>query len=131
MVGGDFNFAVNVLPGDMNQDGIVNAQDIAVIASRWLQTGGITGDTNGDDIDNAQDIALIASHWLATLPAGGAEGIASVAGADSQVAAMSIAGQSTPATNNASAVAVNTVVPASATSLSVGTRCPQQLWMRG
>ena len=69
--GGDFNFAFNVLPGDANQDGIVNGQDIAQVASHWLQSGVETGDTNGDAVVNGQDIAAIASHWLATLPAAG------------------------------------------------------------
>jgi Dockerin type I domain len=69
--GGDFNFNFNVLPGDVNQSGIVNAQDIAAIASHWLQANQFADDTNGDGIVNAQDLAAIASHWLGTLPAGG------------------------------------------------------------
>ena len=59
-----------VLPGDVNFDGIVNARDIAVIASHWLQRGTGTndppGDANLDGIVNAQDISLLASHWLQT-----------------------------------------------------------------
>ena len=62
------------LPGDVNNDGIVNGQDIAVIASHWLQTGTGTndppGDANFDGIVNGQDIALIASHWLQTTGGG-------------------------------------------------------------
>ena len=54
-----------ITPGDVNHDGIVNAQDIGLIASDWLQTGpNVPGDANGDGIVNAQDIAVIASHWL-------------------------------------------------------------------
>jgi hypothetical protein len=60
----------NVLPGDANFDRIVNGQDIALVASHWLQTGPPTadppGDANFDGIVNGQDIALIASHWLQT-----------------------------------------------------------------
>ena len=51
---------------DVNFDGIVNAQDIAVVASHWLKTGSIgqlPGDANRDGIVNAQDIALIAQNW--------------------------------------------------------------------
>jgi sugar lactone lactonase YvrE len=63
------------LPGDVNFDGIVNAQDIGVIASHWLQTGtGASdplGDANLDGIVNAQDLALVASHWLQTSGASG------------------------------------------------------------
>jgi len=59
-------------PGDVNYDGIVNAQDIAVVASHWLNTGSfVPGDANGDRIVNAQDIAEIASNWLHTGSGGG------------------------------------------------------------
>ena len=55
------------IPGDVTRDGIVNAQDIGLIASNWLQTGTkLPGDANGDGIVNAQDIGVIASHWLWT-----------------------------------------------------------------
>ena len=62
--GGDFNFAFNVLPGDTNQDGIVNGLDINTIASHWLKTGGISGDANGDGIVNGLDINSIASTMV-------------------------------------------------------------------
>jgi len=55
------------LAGDVNFDGIVNGQDIALIASNWLAAGtGQAGDANHDGIVNGQDIALVASNWLAT-----------------------------------------------------------------
>jgi hypothetical protein len=53
------------IPGDVTHDGIVNAQDIALVASHWL-TVGPYGDANHDGIVNGQDIAIIAAHWLAT-----------------------------------------------------------------
>ena len=35
------------------------------MASHWLQVGlGIPGDANGDGIINGQDLAVMASHWL-------------------------------------------------------------------
>ena len=37
--GGNFNFRFNVLPGDANQDGLVNISDLTVLASHWQQTG--------------------------------------------------------------------------------------------
>ena len=65
------------LPADVNHDGIVNGQDIALVASNWLATGaGATGDVNNDGIVNGQDIALIASNWLATSGGGSAEAAA-------------------------------------------------------
>lgn len=79
--GSDFNFGFSVLPGDANQDGIVNGLDIAEVASNWLHAGGILGDTNGDNVVNGLDIAAIASSWLTTLPAGSNANAASVAAA--------------------------------------------------
>ena len=62
-----------VVPGDTNADGIVNGQDMALVASNWLQTSDqsvtqstMAADANGDGIVNGQDMALIASNWLAT-----------------------------------------------------------------
>ncbi len=90
VIGGDFDFAFNVLPGDVNQDGIVNSQDLALVSSNWLKAGP-TGDLNGDMIVNSQDLALISSNWLATLPVGSAQANAIVTGAESasQIAARS------------------------------------------
>ena len=58
--------------GDANHDGIVNGQDISVVASHWLQRTS-TGDVNFDGIVNGQDIAVIASHWLNTAGGGSDE----------------------------------------------------------
>jgi len=58
---------LTVVPGDVTADGIVNGQDIALIAAHWLQTGaGVPGDANGDGVVNGQDIADVASNWLQT-----------------------------------------------------------------
>ncbi len=55
------------IPGDANNDSVVNGLDIADIASFWLKSGaGVTGDVNGDGVVNGLDIALVASHWLQT-----------------------------------------------------------------
>jgi len=64
--------AVAPLVGDVNFDGIVNGQDIALVASNWLLTGDAPGDANDDGIVNGQDIAIIASNWLATSGPGNA-----------------------------------------------------------
>jgi streptogramin lyase len=79
VVGGDFNFGLNVLSADASQDGVVNGLDINLLAGHWLQSGGVSGDLNGDDVVNGLDLNAIASHWLATLPAGGAGGGSAVA----------------------------------------------------
>jgi hypothetical protein len=70
----------HVIPGDVNYDGTVNGQDIALLASHWLQSGdakSLQGDANYNGIVNGQDIAVIASNWLQTA-GGGAGGGASV-----------------------------------------------------
>jgi PEP-CTERM motif len=54
------------LLGDVNFDGIVNGQDIAQVASHWLQAGPSLSDTNGDNIVNGGDLSAIASNWLQT-----------------------------------------------------------------
>ncbi len=54
------------LVGDVNYDGVVNAQDLALVASGWQQTGtNNANDANGDGIVNAQDLALISANWMA------------------------------------------------------------------
>ncbi|HVU86080.1 MAG TPA: dockerin type I domain-containing protein [Pirellulales bacterium] len=53
------------LTGDVNGDGIVNSQDLAVISSNWLAAGtGHAGDANNDGIVNSQDLALVSANWL-------------------------------------------------------------------
>ncbi len=55
------------LTGDVNRDGIVNSQDLAIVSSEWQQTGaGLVGDVNHDDIVNAQDLAIVSSEWQQT-----------------------------------------------------------------
>ncbi|HEY4312540.1 MAG TPA: dockerin type I domain-containing protein [Pirellulales bacterium] len=53
------------IPGDVNFDGVVNAQDLALVASNWLKAGtganDPAGDANHDGIVNGQDIALVSS----------------------------------------------------------------------
>jgi hypothetical protein len=51
---------------DVNFDGIVNSQDLALVSSNWLKTGSIGqlgGDANRDGVVNAQDLAMISSNW--------------------------------------------------------------------
>ena len=80
--------ALDPLPGDVNGDGIVNGQDIALIAANWLKTGTGTndpaGDLNHDGIVNFQDLVIVASHWTQAT-AGPNGGLAATATAPSYV----------------------------------------------
>lgn len=73
VAGGDFIFAFNVLPCDVNQDGVVDIQDTTAIANQWLSSG-VTSDVNADGVVDIQDITDLANHWLQTLPTGGGGG---------------------------------------------------------
>ena len=70
--GGNFNLRFNVLPGDANQDGLVNISDLTALASQWQQTsqGFLSADLNHDGQVNISDLTMLASAWQATLPAG-------------------------------------------------------------
>ena len=48
------------LTGDVNQDGVVNIQDLVLVASNLGQTGQNTADANGDGVVNIQDLVLVA-----------------------------------------------------------------------
>jgi hypothetical protein len=55
------------IPGDINGDGVVNSQDVAIIAAHWLQTAPpapANADILGLGIINSRDIAVIAANWL-------------------------------------------------------------------
>ncbi len=50
--------------GDVNTDGVVNFADLAVVLSKWTQTGAnLTGDVNTDGVVNFADLAVILSQW--------------------------------------------------------------------
>ena len=48
------------LKGDVNGDGIVNIQDLVLVASNLGKTGQNAADINGDGIVNGQDLVLVA-----------------------------------------------------------------------
>ena len=49
-----------VLKGDVNGDGIVNIQDLVLVAGKLGQTGTNSADVNGDGVVNIQDLVLVA-----------------------------------------------------------------------
>ncbi len=68
--GGHFSFAINVLPGDADGDGIVGPADASTMAANWGDTGAscAPGDFTGDGAVNADDTVVLASHWGVQLP---------------------------------------------------------------
>ena len=51
------------LTEDINSDGVVNIQDLVLVASQFGQTGKNTADVNGDGVVNIQDLVLVAAAF--------------------------------------------------------------------
>lgn len=76
--GGDFRFRFNVVPGDGQQDGVVNAIDLGSVRAEQLTNAGTPGDPanlyyefddfNGDGRINAIDLSLCRARQLTRLP---------------------------------------------------------------
>ena len=49
--------------GDVNGDGVVNIQDLVLVAGRFGQTGQNDADVNGDGVVNIQDLVLVAGAF--------------------------------------------------------------------
>ncbi len=49
------------IAGDLNGDGAVNAQDLAILLSSWGGSG--IADIDGDGVVDAQDLAILLSAW--------------------------------------------------------------------
>ena len=48
---------------DINHDGVVNIQDLVLVAGQFLQTGQNDADMNGDGVVNIQDLVLVVSAF--------------------------------------------------------------------
>ena len=55
-------------PGDANNDGVVNADDAAILAANWGKSDKTwaDGDFNNDGVVNAADASILAANWGAT-----------------------------------------------------------------
>jgi hypothetical protein len=49
-------------PSDLNGDGVVNAQDLAVMLAAW-GTASSEADVNGDGIVDGKDLAILLGSW--------------------------------------------------------------------
>ncbi|MEE2681852.1 MAG: choice-of-anchor B family protein [Planctomycetota bacterium] len=52
-------------PADLNQDGAIDGQDLAIVLANWNCAGiGCDGDINGDAVVNGQDLAFVLANWM-------------------------------------------------------------------
>lgn len=67
-----FNRQINVLPGDINDDGAVSFSDFVYLALHFGQTVGaesqLSGDLNGDGVVNFSDFIIVAEDFGHSLP---------------------------------------------------------------
>ncbi|MCX7426608.1 MAG: dockerin type I domain-containing protein, partial [Planctomycetia bacterium] len=71
VAGGDFAFAVTLLPGDANRDGTVDSKDASIVAVHLRQpllASWADGDFNGDGSVSTADAAIMAAHWGLVYP---------------------------------------------------------------
>ena len=57
------------LKGDVNADGVVNIQDLVLVASSFGETGENSADINADGVVNIADLVLVAGALGATAAA--------------------------------------------------------------
>jgi O-glycosyl hydrolase len=73
VAGGDLFFRLNVLPGDVTRDGVVDAADLNAIRRRQLLAVGVVGfsifyDTDGSAVIDATDLNAVRRRQLLRLP---------------------------------------------------------------
>jgi hypothetical protein len=70
-----FTRRLDVLPGDFNDDGVVNSQDMVGVRNEWLRINGavptIFGDINGDGVVNGTDYNDVRKEIGTSLPSVG------------------------------------------------------------
>jgi hypothetical protein len=68
-----FTRELDVLPGDFNDDGVVNSQDLVGVRNEWLGVNGATptvfGDLNGDGVVDVNDYNIVRAATGTTIPA--------------------------------------------------------------
>ena len=74
------------LAGDVNRDGVVNIQDLVLVAGRFGQSRQNSADVNGDGVVNIQDLVLVAGAFgnTAAAPSAHPQALAMLTAADVQ-----------------------------------------------
>jgi Dockerin type I domain len=102
-----FTRRLDVLPGDFNDDGVVNSQDLVGVRNEWLRSDGavptIFGDINGDGQVNGTDYNDVRQEIGTSLPAVSDASVSGVAVAGGLPAVVRI-GTSGPASGGAQVV---------------------------
>ncbi|TVQ32690.1 MAG: hypothetical protein EA376_04815 [Phycisphaeraceae bacterium] len=64
---GAYEREVDGVPGDVNGDGVVNAQDLGILLGSWgfcpEPPASCPADINGDGVVNAQDLGILLGNW--------------------------------------------------------------------
>ena len=53
----------NLIPGDVNGDGIVNTEDLLLLLAAWGECQGCPEDLNGDGVVNTTDLLALLAAW--------------------------------------------------------------------
>ena len=110
--GGDFSFRFNVLPGDVDQNGVVAGPDGTAVRNHLLQDTTMAGyspllDVNADGAITSQDGSLVRMHLLDSLPQTDATPLAggsAVAAASSMGISPRVSDEAAPAEASATAI---------------------------
>jgi glucose/arabinose dehydrogenase len=62
LASGETDCGPGPIPGDFNDDGLVNGADLGFFLSQWGQMGG-PADLNGDNVVNGADAGILLSNW--------------------------------------------------------------------
>lgn len=58
----DFRVYVDAKDGDINDDGVIDGQDLAILLSNW-GTENEQSDLNGDNVVNSDDLTILLANW--------------------------------------------------------------------
>ena len=67
-VTGQLSQTLRVLLGDINDDGVVDASDLALVTAQKQYSYSIFADTNGDGVVDSADVEIVRSQVGNTLP---------------------------------------------------------------